>query len=172
MIQALQVKVIDGNHANGYVVAEGKLTFDEIFSRYEEHISLEKKLSGDNSSVITDTELTTHPAADKPFTMNFKLRCADVFGGLELNARLKMTADINGGDWVFFDRSPEYWKSKRPQHWTTYPITPIGTGIVRQKFKDLAMQYDRQQIIHPAVWGFCMRYKVRIISLSLQELDN
>jgi hypothetical protein len=156
----LQVKIVDGVDSSGFIVAEGQLKFDEILSRYEEHIALAKKMSGDNSSIVTENDLTSHAAADKPFAMTIKLKCADAFGGLELSARLKMTADINGGDWVFFDRSPEYWKSKRPQHWTTYPITPIGTGIVRQKFKDLAVQYDKQQIIHPAVWGFCMRYKV------------
>jgi hypothetical protein len=56
----------------------------------------------------------------------------------------------------------EYWNHKRPQHWTVYPNFPINTGIVRQKYRDLAKLYDTQQIIHPTVVGFSLRYQVSL----------
>ena len=59
-------------------------------------------------------------------------------------------------------KSEEYWQHKRSQHWTVYPNFPINTGIVRQKYRDIARLYDRQQIVHPAIVGFCVRYKGHI----------
>ena len=157
------MKIIEGSRSDDtYVIAEGKVSFDEIFEKYEQHVMLEKKMCGDVKSVMTEADLTTSVAADKPFFVTVKLKCSAAFGGIELTGKLKITADINGGDWEFIERPDEYWNNKRPQHWTTYPIIPISTGIVRQKFKDLATQYDRQMLIHPSVWGFCLRYRVRI----------
>ena len=158
------MKITDGaDGRDAFTIAEAKVTFDEIYALYEDHIALDKKLAGDLSTVVTDEDLSYSPAADKPFTIPLNFKCTDSYGGIVLKGRLKVTADLNGGDWVFYDRSPEYWKLKRPQHWTTYPITPISTGIVRQKFKNLATQYDKQEVIHPSVWGFCMRYQVHML---------
>lgn len=64
-------------------------------------------------------------------------------------------------------KSNEYWEHKRSQHWTFYPNFPINTGIVRQKYRDIAKLYDKQQIVHPAIVGFSVRYKVIISLLSI-----
>jgi hypothetical protein len=46
----------------------------------------------------------------------------------------------------------------RPQHWTTFPNCPINIGIVRQKYKDIAKQYDGRRIVNPTMYGFRIRY--------------
>jgi hypothetical protein len=144
---------------------------------YEQHIAVEKKLRGD-ATAISAMDLTHHPAADLPFTVNakFKFTALDKILGcspselegkdsIEIECKVKVTADVGAADWVFPSRPEDYWKSKRSQHWTTYPLVPISTGIVRQKFRDVARLYDRQQIIHPAAYGFTIRFKVIQASL-------
>jgi len=153
--QTLLVKFTDANES---VICEGKITFDDLLFYYGQHIALDKKVSGGNST-ISDMDLTNSFACDKPFDIPLTMKCTEQYGGVEIASKLRVTMDLNGGDYVFPDRNDEYWLSKRSQHWTTYPITPISTGIVRQKFKDIAKEYDRQMIVSPVVWGFNVRYK-------------
>jgi hypothetical protein len=52
-----------------------------------------------------------------------------------------------------------YWARKRPQHWRTFPLTPISAGQVRSKFRTVSKQYDRQMIINPVFYGFIVRWR-------------
>ena len=56
-------------------------------------------------------------------------------------------------------RGPSYWNQHRKQHWKRYPLIPISAGIIKQAFRPLALEYDRQMIIHPALFGFQARWR-------------
>jgi hypothetical protein len=80
---------------------------------------------------------------------------------LPIQCYLAMNLDLNPPSPYNQQKPLEHWNHKRSQHWTVYPNFPINTGIVRQKYRDIAKLYDKQQIIHPTVVGFCVRYKVQ-----------
>lgn len=82
-------------------------------------------------------------------------------GEADLILRGTLECDIDATDPVLpparFD-DPEHFMNHRPQHWTVFPNCPINIGIVRQKYKDIAKQYDRQRIVNPSMFGFRVRF--------------
>jgi hypothetical protein len=40
-----------------------------------------------------------------------------------------------------------------------YPIPPIGVGVVRQSYQHVSKCYDRMMVVHPAFFGFRVRYR-------------
>jgi hypothetical protein len=92
-----------------------------------------------------------------PFIYTTTLYLTDQFHSIPV--RCELALNITAENDMLARKPTEYWNHKRSQHWTTYPNFPISTGIVRQKYRDIARLYDRQQLVHPAIVGFCIRFK-------------
>lgn len=43
--------------------------------------------------------------------------------------------------------------------WCTYAQTPINTGPNKRRFRSIASAYDSQQLVHPAFFGFTVRWR-------------
>jgi hypothetical protein len=77
-----------------------------------------------------------------------------------INLRGIMTIEVDTNDppTVFEEYNIEHFQQHRGNHWTTYPPSPLNMGIIRQKYRDVAKQYDSQRIVHPTLFGFRVRY--------------
>ena len=62
-------------------------------------------------------------------------------------------------EWHRPDMPQEHFEQKRAQHWTLYPLTPISTGQVRRKYPVISKHYDRNMLVHPALYGFFVRWR-------------
>jgi hypothetical protein len=91
--------------------------------------------------------------------MFVKLDIANEYGGGTTSGVIRLHADLSINIWKRPSKKEEFWKQPRSHHWQTYPLTPIATGVVRQKYGDIARDYDHQKIIHPAFYGFSVRYR-------------
>lgn len=118
---------------SGLIIAKAKLTFEEIMSCQK-----------DENDMIGAV---------------LKFEIANEYGGGESTGVLTLHLDLTVNVFVRQPKPPEYWDKHRIQHWKTYPLTPIATGVVRHRYLDVATEYDRQEIIHPAFFGFSVRWK-------------
>lgn len=88
------------------------------------------------------------------------MRCSSrLNNGKDTNVTITLRVHIGGAEYLVPNRSIAHFNQRRAQHWATYPITPINAGVVRQRFKDVAIAYDRQMIINPCFYGFSVRWK-------------
>jgi hypothetical protein len=84
---------------------------------------------------------------------------ANEFGGGQIGGLVRFHIDLTVNEYQFTQRPEEYWKMHRAHHWSIYPLTPITYGIIRQKYHDIAQEYDTQQLVHPSLFGFKIRYR-------------
>jgi hypothetical protein len=84
---------------------------------------------------------------------------ANEFGGGQIGGLVRFHINLTVNEYQFTQRPEEYWKMHRAHHWSIYPLTPITYGIIRQKYHDIAQEYDTQQLVHPSLFGFKIRYR-------------
>ena len=94
------------------------------------------------------------------FDLPCVLKLGAEYGGDVTVGRVKVRVDMKKFAFVRpVPTDPAHWDQHRPQHWMSFPIVPTATGIVRQQFKDLSVQYDRGMIVNPCMYGFTCRWK-------------
>jgi hypothetical protein len=156
--QSIRITCTDGSSRVDNAICEGTVSFDDIRDCHDNFVkeyNEERRLK----KAIIDNNVTWDDANDKPFDVPLVFKCSSSIGeDVEVKAVINMTVLMNRSDWIFPERNEEYWRSKRSQHWTTYPLVPTSTGIVRQKFRDIATDYDKMKLIHPTFWGFSVRW--------------
>jgi hypothetical protein len=84
---------------------------------------------------------------------------ANEYGGGKLGGVARMHLDLSVNTFVRTKKSAEFWDTHRSEHWTSFPIAPISTGMVRQKYKEIASDYDQQKVVHPCFFGFRVRWR-------------
>lgn len=92
-------------------------------------------------------------------TLYVDFQIANEYGGGSLGAVLRVQLDLSVNIWVRPKKDVEYWNEQRVHHWQTYPLTPISTGALRQAYPQIAEDYDQQKLIHPAFFGFRVRWR-------------
>lgn len=128
------------------------ISFQDLLIAYEKQLNQKRKIEGKSFRFSSAAPFVY----SVPLTFTSSAHSLPIQCDVSLNIDTNLTCDYNR----IQRKSSEYWNRKRPQHWTVYPNFPINTGVVRQKYRDIARQYDKQEIIHPSVVGFCIRYKV------------
>ena len=96
---------------------------------------------------------------DDSVTMHCDLMFSPNYGGRSSKGYIHFIVDTRPEVFVLPPLPDDYWEHHQSQHWTTMPIPPIATGIVRQNFKDISTRYDRMMIVHPCFFGFSFRFK-------------
>ena len=84
---------------------------------------------------------------------------ANEFGGGITAGVITLTVDLSVNYWKMPLKSSEYWSEHRIQHWKTYPLIPVSQGKVKAAHRHVARQYDTQQVVHPCLYGFRIRWK-------------
>jgi hypothetical protein len=129
-----QVLVFDlHDAAAGLIIAKGKVPYEAVLS---------KKRDGDDRIA---------------FAVDMKI--ANEYGGGSFTALVRVFIDLSIMKYVRPPKPPEYWEKHRIHHWKTYPLSPICTGIVRRTYGTIALEYDRQKIVHPSLFGFQIHWK-------------
>eukprot|EP01038_Epipyxis_sp_PR26KG_P005825 gene5825-8032_t len=129
--------IFDIHDANsGLVVAKTSITYEEIMH----------------------TDRDEHNIA----TVYLLFKIANEYGGGTLGAVVRIHIDLSINVFVRPLKTDDYWNTFRRQHWCDYPLPPISIGVVRQRFKEIAKEYDQQEIIHPSFFGFRIRWRGNI----------
>jgi len=81
------------------------------------------------------------------------------YGGGVCAGVLKCSVDISVNFWKRPVMDAEYWKEHRVQHWKTFPLIPISQGSVKSAHRHVAREYDQQRVVHPAFYGFRIRWR-------------
>lgn len=84
---------------------------------------------------------------------------ADEYGGGQLAGIMRLSLDLSINLFTPSQKPSTYWDEHRMENWSVYPLPPISYGMIRQKFRDIAHEYDSQQLIHPSLYGFTIRYR-------------
>ena len=156
--QAVHFECTDGI-SDDAIICEAVLSFQDIIDCHKKFVKEYEDERRLKRSII-DRNVTWEDNQYKPFDVPLTWKCSHRVGdNVIIKGVLKMSIFLNCGDWIFPPRREEYWRSKRSQHWTTYPLVPTSTGVVRQKFRDISTEYDKMKLIHPVFWGFCVRWK-------------
>lgn len=121
----------------GSVVATGKIPFTDILKHY---------------NMFNKTKPPPLGTWKLPFSWNVG---SSVYAGY-IVLRIVNVEDITKS---YIHHGEDYYNVRRSQHWITYPVTPTNTGIVRQRFKEISKMYDQQMLVHPAFYGFSVRWK-------------
>lgn len=92
-------------------------------------------------------------------SMYLEFQFANEFGGGRTGCVIRVHVDLAINTFVRSKKETEHWDKHRIHHWTNYPLTPVSTGVVRQKYKEVAEEYDQQKVIHPCFFGFSVRWR-------------
>ena len=158
--QSMHIAFTDGSNRVNNVICEGIMTFDDIYGAHQKFVQDYEDERRLKKAIIDNQIAWDEDCERKPFNVPLTMKLVnDSREETYLEGAVNMTLNVSGGDWIFPRRSEEYWQSKRSQHWTTYPLVPTATGVVRQRFRELANDYDKMKLIHPAFWGFSVRWK-------------
>jgi hypothetical protein len=89
--------------------------------------------------------------------LNFAI--ANEYGGGSIGGVIRFHIDLTVNQYQFEQHDDNHWNQHRSHHWTIYPLPPITYGVIRQKYHDLALEYDNQELIHPSLFGMKLRYR-------------
>eukprot|EP00605_Chrysophyceae_sp_TOSAG23-4_P000956 GSChrysophyteH1.ASY1.ANO1.1056.1 assembled CDS len=84
---------------------------------------------------------------------------AQEYGGGSTAGVLRCSVDLDVNFWKRPLKTPEYWEEHRVHHWKTFPLIPISQGTVKQAHRYTSKQYDQQRVVHPAFYGFRIRWR-------------
>lgn len=143
-----------------------KFKWEDFILRRGQDIIIDLRDAGSNllvaKSVIPYTTLLAKVPGDLEVfetSVFFSLTTTDEFGGGKLAGLLRLRCDLSVNAYVRTKKPASYWNKHRPQHWQSYPLTPVNFGAVRQKYREIAEDYDKQRLIHPAFYGFKVRFR-------------
>lgn len=126
--------IYDGN--SGLIVAKCSLPYEEILNKN----CIDNQMEAEASVFI-----------------GFDI--AAEYGGGRTGGVVRLRIDLSVNIYKNTKKSPEHWDAHRSQHWQSYPLIPICFGVIRQKYRDVAEEYDRQMLVHPAFFGFKARFR-------------
>lgn len=130
-----QFLVLDLHDAgSGLIFAKGRLSYDTIINKH----------------IATTSETVT---------VFVEFTVANEYGGGKLGGVARMHLDLSVNVFVRTKKSADFWDTHRSEHWTSFPIAPISTGTVRQKYREIAAEYDAQMVVHPSLFGFRARWR-------------
>ena len=92
-------------------------------------------------------------------TIYAEFNIANEYGGGKLGSVIRFHADTTVNIYNRPKKNVEYWNKHRIHHWKHFPLAPISTGVVRQKYKEISEEYDKQKVIHPCFFGFKIRWR-------------
>lgn len=92
-------------------------------------------------------------------TVFIEFNIANEYGGGKMGGVARMHLDLSVNVFVRTKKPVEFWDTHRSEHWTNFPIAPISTGKVRQKYREIASDYDSQSLVHPSLFGFRVRWR-------------
>lgn len=118
---------------SGLIFGKARLPYEYLMAKYRD----------DSDVIITYIE--------------FKI--ANEYGGGRTGCVLRVKVDLGINTFIRSKKTADHWDKHRIHHWTTYPLTPISAGVVRQKYKEISEEYDQQKIIHPCFFGFSVRWR-------------
>lgn len=144
----------------------GRFRWEEFILRMGQEILLEIRDAGSNLVVAKailpyPMFISKLPGDQEIFesSLFIVLDVANEFGGGKLSGVLRVRLDLSVNVFVRTKKSAVYWDQHRPQHWRFYPLTPINFGAVRQKYREIAEDYDSQRLVHPSYFGFRVRIR-------------
>jgi hypothetical protein len=108
-----------------------------------------------------DELMTQERNADNIATFFCDLQYSPNYGGGIAKGSIRFIVDTREEAFKLPPMPEDYWDHHQSQHWATYPITPISTGVVRQQFREVAGEYDRMMVVNPVFYGFSVRFKGR-----------
>ena len=108
-----------------------------------------------------DELMTQERTADNVATFFCDLKFSRNYGGGMSKGAIRFIVDTREEAFKLPPMPDDYWTKHQSQHWATYPIIPISTGIVRQQYREVAGEYDRMMIVNPVFFGFTVRFKGR-----------
>jgi hypothetical protein len=119
--------------ASGLIFGKAKLPYEELMLKYREERDV--------------------------VTMYLQFQFANEFGGGRTGCAIRVHVDLAINTFIRSKKDVQFWNSHRVHHWTSYPLTPISSGVARQKYKEVTEEYDQQKVIHPCFFGFCVRWR-------------
>lgn len=92
-------------------------------------------------------------------TFYVEAQIANEYGGGITAGVIRMVVDLDCNYWKRPLKPPEYWQEHRIHHWKTFPVPTISAGQVRSNYREISKGYDKQMYVHPALFGFRMRWR-------------
>ena len=92
-------------------------------------------------------------------TFYVEAQIANEYGGGITAGVIRMMVDLDCNYWKRPLKPPEYWQEHRIHHWKTFPVPTISAGQVRSNYREISRGYDKQMYVHPALFGFRMRWR-------------
>jgi hypothetical protein len=97
--------------------------------------------------------------SEEILTMYCEAEIANEYGGGITAGVLRAKVDLQCNYWQRPLKPPVYWEKHRIHHWKTYPVPTISAGQVKSKFREESRDYDKQMYVHPALFGFRIRWR-------------
>lgn len=110
------------------------------------------------ASSATDQQKLSYD--DELISTNYLLfQIANEYGGGTIGGVVRFHIDLSVNRYEFTQHPDEFFAQHRSQHWGVYPLPPITYGMIRQRYAEIAEQYDNQEIVHPSLFGMKIRFR-------------
>jgi hypothetical protein len=103
--------------------------------------------------------LALTPTNGNRISMFVTFNIANEYGGGTFSGIANIDVDLTVNVWIRPPKPPEFWNTHNIHSWTTYALPPLMAGVIRQSYPNESRDYDRQILIHPAFYGFSVRFR-------------